>query len=103
MKRKITASLGRDGVMVHIPLEVITKLLQPRVMFGIVNDFTAREDQVLKALVRGLANKEIAKELSLSERTVKFHVSSLLAKTKTKSRFDLLILYSGMEKNGESK
>jgi predicted ArsR family transcriptional regulator len=37
-----------------------------------------------------LANKEIACELNLSERTVKFHVSSLLAKFKVHSRMELM-------------
>jgi DNA-binding NarL/FixJ family response regulator len=43
-------------------------------------DLTKRELEVLKVLARGLQNKEIAGELSISERTVKFHVSSILAK-----------------------
>ena len=41
---------------------------------------TAREAQVLRLLAHGRANKEIAAELVISERTVKFHVSSILAK-----------------------
>ena len=41
---------------------------------------TPREREVLEALARGLGNKQIAAELGVSERTVKFHVSSLFAK-----------------------
>ncbi|MFQ5407836.1 MAG: response regulator [Anaerolineales bacterium] len=41
---------------------------------------TSREQQVLDLLARGLQNKEIATELIISERTVKFHVSSILGK-----------------------
>jgi DNA-binding NarL/FixJ family response regulator len=41
---------------------------------------TARELEVLKLLAQGLQNKEIAGKLSISERTVKFHVSSILSK-----------------------
>jgi len=43
-------------------------------------DLTKRELEVLKLLAQGLQNKEIAGQLSISERTVKFHVSSILAK-----------------------
>jgi DNA-binding NarL/FixJ family response regulator len=51
---------------------------------------TRREKEVLDGILRSLANKEIACELNLSERTVKFHVSSLLAKFKVHSRMELM-------------
>jgi DNA-binding CsgD family transcriptional regulator len=39
-----------------------------------------REQEVLDCILQGCANKEIASKLNVAERTVKFHVSSLLAK-----------------------
>ncbi len=41
---------------------------------------TARESEVLTMLAEGASNKEIAARLNISEHTVKFHVSSVLAK-----------------------
>ena len=41
---------------------------------------TQREQEVLHLLAQGLQNKEIAQKLSISERTVKFHVSAMLRK-----------------------
>jgi DNA-binding NarL/FixJ family response regulator len=41
---------------------------------------TPRELDVLRLLARGLPNKLIARELGIAERTVKTHVSSILAK-----------------------
>ena len=51
---------------------------------------TRREQEVLDGILRSMANKEIASELNLSERTIKFHVSSLLAKFKVHSRMELM-------------
>ena len=51
---------------------------------------TRREEEVLSGVARSLANKEIAASLNLSERTVKFHVSSLLAKFRVRGRMELV-------------
>jgi len=51
---------------------------------------TRREEEVLSGVMRSLANKEIAATLNLSERTVKFHVSSLLAKFHVRGRMELV-------------
>jgi len=51
---------------------------------------TRREEEVLAGLMKSLANKEIAANLNLSERTVKFHVSSLLAKFRVRGRMELV-------------
>jgi DNA-binding NarL/FixJ family response regulator len=47
---------------------------------------TARETEVLRLLATGLPNKQIARSLGITERTVKFHVSSLLHKLGAESR-----------------
>ena len=53
-------------------------------------NLTRREEEVLSGLMKSLANKEIAASLNLSERTVKFHVSSLLAKFQVRGRMELV-------------
>ncbi len=47
---------------------------------------TARETDVLRLVARGRANKEIAAELGIGEKTVKTHVSNVLAKLGAQSR-----------------
>lgn len=49
-----------------------------------------REREVLVSVLSGLTNKEIAAELHISERTVKFHVSHLLQKLGAHRRADLI-------------
>jgi DNA-binding NarL/FixJ family response regulator len=51
---------------------------------------TARETEVLRMIAEGLANKEIAYRLKISEHTVKFHVSALLGKLGAASRAEAI-------------
>jgi DNA-binding CsgD family transcriptional regulator len=53
---------------------------------GEVDPLTAREKEVLGLLARGLPNKRVARDLGISEHTVKFHVSSIFAKLGAQSR-----------------
>jgi DNA-binding CsgD family transcriptional regulator len=70
--------------------EKAEKLLQAGHKVKSAVRLTRREEEVLNGILRSLANKEIASELNLSERTVKFHVSSLLAKFKVRGRMELM-------------
>jgi DNA-binding NarL/FixJ family response regulator len=79
-------------IRVPVDLETITRDAQPDFPY-----LTRREQQTLAALVKGAGNKEIASALNISERTVKFHVSSLLLKFKVRSRGELQHL---LGKNG---
>jgi DNA-binding NarL/FixJ family response regulator len=53
---------------------------------GLEEPLTEREMEVLELLSQGLPNKLIARELGISEHTVKFHVSSLYTKLGAASR-----------------
>ena len=52
---------------------------------------TEREYCVLKLLVEGKNNKEIAEDLSIEPCTVKAHVTSILKKFKVKNRLQAII------------
>jgi len=52
---------------------------------------SVREAQVLDSMVWGRSNKEIASDLAIGERTVKFHVSNILSKLGLERRTELVL------------
>lgn len=53
-----------------------------------------RQMQVLRMLVRGLPNKEICRELGLSENTVKIHIGAVLRALRARNRTEAVALAS---------
>lgn len=67
--------------IVHAGGSLLQSVVTARLLDGLsAEPLTPRETEVLQLLAQGLPNKEIAQELTISVRTVKFHVSSLLGK-----------------------
>ena len=58
---------------------------------AVSTEFTDRETQVLRELVNGCSNKEIADILGISERTVKMHITNMIQKTGFRSRLELAV------------
>lgn len=69
-------------------------LLQPSIVSQLLRQFnqpqieklTGREMEVLALLAQGMQNREISNELTITERTVKYHVSSILSKLNVGNR-----------------
>jgi pimeloyl-ACP methyl ester carboxylesterase/class 3 adenylate cyclase/DNA-binding CsgD family transcriptional regulator len=61
-----------------------------------LTQLTRREREVLPLVTRGLSNRQIADELSIGERTVESHVSSILSKWALTSRAQLAATAAGL-------
>lgn len=59
---------------------------------------TARELEVALILANGASNKEIARQLDITERTVKSHVSAMLEKLEARDRLQLSLIINGVDK-----
>jgi two-component system, NarL family, nitrate/nitrite response regulator NarL len=90
----------------YITPELAMMILAPRRTSGTVSDdenaapklskkdFTSREIDVIELLSAGKSNKEIADELSLSEKTVKHHMSNIMEKLQVHSRLSAALILS---------
>jgi two-component system, NarL family, nitrate/nitrite response regulator NarL len=56
-------------------------------------ELTEREAQVLEQVARGLTNKEIARALSLSEKTVKHHMTNVMQKLQVRNRVEAAMVF----------
>jgi NarL family two-component system response regulator YdfI len=78
------------GLVVVHPSELDTVLPatvgSPVAVGELAESLTRREREVLQMLAAGLANKEIAARLAISDHTVKFHVASILGKLGASTR-----------------
>src|SRR5712691_1583372 len=74
--------------------EILTALAQFEQRPGGTSGLTSRELEIISAIKTGNSNKEIALRLSISEETVKRHLSNIFGKLGVSSRLELAILAS---------
>jgi two-component system, NarL family, response regulator YdfI len=85
------------GLIVMHPAEipVVSQSVGPplrQLAADLAEPLTPREREVLQRLAGGLANKQIADQLNISEHTVKFHVASILGKLGAGTRTEAVAL-----------
>lgn len=67
-----------------------------------IESLSPRERTLLEALSKGLTNRELSKELDISENTVKFHLSNLFEKLDVKNRAQAIaFFYANRASRGE--
>ncbi|MEH6469710.1 MAG: response regulator transcription factor [Halopseudomonas sp.] len=57
-----------------------------------LSELTAREEQILKGVARGLSNKEIGLELTLQEKTIKHYMTNILQKLHVRNRVQAALI-----------
>lgn len=67
--------------------------IEPSHRTGPFNELTPRESEILELIAEGQGNKLIARNLGISDGTVKLHVKSVLRKLKVHSRVEAAVMY----------
>jgi DNA-binding NarL/FixJ family response regulator len=76
----------------HLSQQQYKTIPAPAGQMALVDELTERELEVLHLLAQGMPNKEIATRLVISERTAKFHVSSIMSKLGATNRTEAVSL-----------
>jgi DNA-binding NarL/FixJ family response regulator len=74
---------GESYLEPRIATKLVAEVSAPHRFAGLL---TERQHAVLRLVAAGLSNKQIARSLSITERTVKFHVTSILTKLDADNR-----------------
>jgi DNA-binding NarL/FixJ family response regulator len=80
VKAVLAAERGEVQLHPEVAKRLMHEVVAPAKTTDNLEELTEREREVLGLLGRGMSNKEIAREISVSEKTVKAHVSSILNK-----------------------
>lgn len=91
--------LGRD-VLKHLITLTTQGHSQPGATEEILEGLTKREREVALEAAKGNSNKEIARALSISERTVKAHLTSVFDTLKVRDRLHLALVLQGKSSQG---
>lgn len=83
------------AAIAKIPVENLLLDEANRVSAARLSSLTARELEVAHAVANGFSNKEIARQLGITERTVKAHIGSIFQKIKARDRLHLALIVSG--------
>jgi NarL family two-component system response regulator LiaR len=98
---------GEARLHPDVQRKLMRQVARPKPLAGVPEaaDLTPRELEVLRCVARGMSNGEIARELVISEKTVKTHVSNLLGKLHLSDRTQLAVhaLKSGLAGEGDSR
>lgn len=90
----VSAAFAADGGLVLLDADITKELASQTRSVSLAEDatgetleeLTPREVEVLRLMAEGFGNKQIAVRLGISDHTVKFHISSILAKLIVSSR-----------------
>jgi two-component system, NarL family, nitrate/nitrite response regulator NarL len=95
LKTMFAISRGESYVTPGLAARLLTQVRRQEPVEGgaPLPELTEREGQILAQVAKGLTNKEIARALSLSEKTVKHHMTNVMQKLQVRNRVEAAMVY----------
>jgi two-component system, NarL family, nitrate/nitrite response regulator NarL len=95
LKTMFAISRGESYVTPGLAARLLTQVRRQEPAEGgaPLPELTEREAQILAQVAKGLTNKEIARALSLSEKTVKHHMTNVMQKLQVRNRVEAAMVY----------
>ena len=90
---KLRQAIGGQTVLEEVISSRLANMLRNEKLSPPVNqiNFTIRENQIVALIAEGKSNKVIARELGISDGTVKVHVKNILRKLNLSSRLEVAV------------
>jgi len=92
---KVAAAMAQDRTVAAQETEALATRTK-------LNNLTGREREVLDCLLQGMANKVIAMELGIAERTVEYHRARVMNKMSAESLAELVRMTVSVDRHGQS-
>ncbi len=87
--------VSTQAAMAKTPAASLPQDAASRAAADCLATLTRREQEVARAVANGSSNKEIARQLGITERTVKAHAGSVFQKLKARDRLHLALMMNG--------
>jgi len=95
--KKILVSLGNDDVLRKPPTADLSSEKTTNRADDLLNKLSNREKAVALEVARGASNQEISVILTIKERTVKAHITSIFGKLNVRNRVELALLLNNVQ------
>jgi two-component system, NarL family, nitrate/nitrite response regulator NarL len=91
IEKIIQATHGKTVISERLTEILTSAIRKPSKKVNLLSALTSREYEILKLIAKGMSNKLIARELDISDGTVKVHVKHLLKKLNLRSRVEAAV------------
>ncbi len=88
----INESLNKRPKVAEQILHQFNELSRKQEVETLISPLTTRETEIINYMAQGYANKQIAAKLSISEQTIKNHVTSILSKLDANARTEAVVI-----------